>query len=57
MKLKFFLALILVVLLCGCSLLSQGDEEASFLVDASGCDVASPLSKERKRGILPRSEA
>ena len=28
MKLKFFLALILVVFLGGCSLLSQGDEEA-----------------------------
>ena len=45
MKLKFFLALILVVLLGGCSLLSQDDEEASFLADASRCDVASPLSK------------
>lgn len=30
MKLKFFPALILVVLLCGCSLLSQGDEEGSI---------------------------
>lgn len=46
MKLKFFLVLILVVLLGGCSLLSQGDEEASFLADASGCDVASSLNKE-----------
>ena len=45
MKLKFFLALILVVLLGGCSLLSQDDEEAPFLADASRCDVASPLSK------------
>nr|WP_315084312.1 hypothetical protein [uncultured Campylobacter sp.] len=47
MKLKFFSALILVVLLCGCSLLSQGDEEAPFLADASRCNVASPLSKEQ----------
>ena len=39
MKLKFFLALILVVLLGGCSLLSQDDEEAPFLADASRCDV------------------
>ena len=45
MKLKFFPVLILVVLLCGCSLLSQNDEEAPFLADASRCDVASPLSK------------
>ncbi|WP_297917047.1 hypothetical protein [uncultured Campylobacter sp.] len=47
MKLKFFLALILVVLLGGCSLLSRDDEEAPFLADASRCDVASPLSKEQ----------
>lgn len=47
MKLKFFSALILVVLLCGCSLLSQNDEEASFLADASICDVASSLNKEQ----------
>ncbi|WP_297903857.1 hypothetical protein [uncultured Campylobacter sp.] len=47
MKLKFFPSLILVVLLGGCSLLSQGDEEASFLADASGCDVASSLNKEQ----------
>ena len=47
MKLKFFSALILVVLLCGCSLLSQGDEEALFLADASRCDVASSLNKEQ----------
>lgn len=47
MKLKFFSALILVVLLGGCSLLSQDDEEAPFLADASRCDVASPLSKEQ----------
>lgn len=47
MKLKFFLALILVVLLGGCSLLSQGDDEASFLEDASRCNVASSLNKEQ----------
>lgn len=47
MKLKFFLALILVVLLGGCSLLSQDDEEAPFLADASRCDVTSSLSKEQ----------
>ncbi|AKT92277.1 hypothetical protein [Campylobacter gracilis] len=47
MKLKFFLALILVVLLGGCSLLSQGDEEASLVADASRCDVANSLSKEQ----------
>lgn len=47
MKLKFFLALILVVLLGGCSLLPQGDEEAPFLADASRCDVANPLNKEQ----------
>ena len=47
MKLKFFLALILVVLLGGCSTLSQDGKEAPFLADASRCDVANPLSKER----------
>lgn len=50
MKLKFFLALILVVLLGGCSLLPQGDEEAPFLADASRCDVASsPNMKQPNR--------
>ena len=50
MKLKFFSALILVVLLCGCSLLPQGDEEAPFLADASRCDVASsPNMKQPNR--------
>ena len=47
MKLKFFSALILVVLLCGCSTLSQDGKEALFATGASRCDVASPLSKER----------
>ncbi|WP_298788808.1 hypothetical protein [uncultured Campylobacter sp.] len=50
MKLKFFLALILVVLLGGCSLLPQDDEEAPFLADASKCDVASsPNMKQPNR--------
>ena len=56
MKLKFFLALILVVLLGGCSLLSQGDEEAPFLADASRCDVASPLSKEQSNRCAKRQK-
>ena len=56
MKLKFFLALILVVLLEGCSLLSQDDEEASFLADASRCDVASPLSKEQSNRCAKRQK-
>ena len=56
MKLKFFLALISVVLLGGCSLLSQGDEEAPFLADASRCDVASPLSKEQSNRCAKRQK-
>ena len=56
MKLKFFLALILVVLLGGCSLLSQDDEEAPFLADASRCDVASPLSKEQSNRCAKRQK-
>ena len=56
MKLKFFLALILVVLLCGCSLLPQGDEEAPFLADASRCDVANPLSKEQLNRCAKRQK-
>lgn len=56
MKLKFFLALILVVLLGGCSLLSQGDEEAPFLADASRCNVASPLSKEQPNHCAKRQK-
>lgn len=56
MKLKFFLALILVVLLGGCSLLSQDDEEALFLADASRCDVASPLSKEQPNRCVKRQK-
>lgn len=57
MKLKFFLALILVVLLGGCSLLSQGgDEEAPFLADASRCDVANPPSKEQPNRCAKRQK-
>ena len=47
MKLKFLSALILVVLLCGCSTLSQDGKEALFATGASGCDVASSLNKEQ----------
>lgn len=56
MKLKFFPALILAVLLCGCSLLSQDDEEAPFLADASRCDVANPLSKEQLNRCAKRQK-
>ena len=56
MKLKFFLALILVVLLGGCSLLPQGDEEAPFLADASRCDVANPLNKEQPNRCAKRQK-
>ena len=47
MKLKFFSALILVMLLCGCSTLSQGDEEAWFATGANRCDIASSLNKDQ----------
>lgn len=56
MKLKFSLALILVVLLGGCSLLSQDDEEAPFLADASRCDVANPLNKEQPNRCAKRQK-
>ena len=56
MKLKFFLALILVVLLGGCSLLSRDDEEAPFLADASRCDVTSSLSKEQLNRCAKRQK-
>lgn len=56
MKLKFFPSLILVVLLGGCSLLSQDDEEAPFLADASRCDVANPLSKEQLNRCAKRQK-
>ena len=50
MKLKFFSALILVVLLCGCSPLSQDGKEALFATGASRCDVASsPNMKQSNR--------
>ncbi len=56
MKLKFFSALILVVLLGGCSLLPQGDEEAPFLADANRCDVASSLNKEQPNRCAKRQK-
>ena len=56
MKLKFSLALILVVLLGGCSLLSHGDEEASLVADASRCNVANPLSKEQSNRCAKRQK-
>lgn len=56
MKLKFFLALISVVLFSGCSLLSQGDEEGPLVADASRCDVASPLSKEQPNRCAKRQK-
>ena len=56
MKLKFFPSLILVVLLGGCSLLPQGDEEAPFLADASRCDVANPLNKEQPNRCVKRQK-
>nr|WP_314379930.1 hypothetical protein [uncultured Campylobacter sp.] len=56
MKLKFFPSLILVVLLGGCSLLSQNDEEALFLADASRCDVISSLNKEQSNRCAKRQK-
>ena len=56
MKLKFFSALILVVLLCGCSTLSQDGKEASLVADANRCDVASPLSKEQSNRCAKRQK-
>jgi len=49
-KLKFLSALILVVLLCGCSMFSQDGKEALFATGASRCDVASsPNMKQPNR--------
>ena len=56
MKLKFSSALILVVLLCGCSPLSQDGKEAPFLADASRCDVASSLNKEQSNRCAKRQK-
>lgn len=47
MKLKFFLALALLMIFCGCSPLSQGDEEALFATGANRCDIASSLNKKQ----------
>jgi len=56
MKLKFFLALILVILFSGCSLLLQNDEEAPFLADASRCDIISSLNKEQSNRCAKRQK-
>ena len=56
MKLKFLSALILVVLLCGCSTLSQDSKEALFATGASGCDVASSLNKEQPNRCVKRQK-
>ncbi|WP_298061811.1 hypothetical protein [uncultured Campylobacter sp.] len=56
MKLKFFLALILVVLLCGCSPLSQDGKEALFATGASRCDVASSLNKKQPNRCAKRQK-
>nr|WP_314118537.1 hypothetical protein [uncultured Campylobacter sp.] len=56
MKLKFFSALILVVLLCGCSTLSQDGKEALFATGASGCDVSSSLNKEQPNRCVKRQK-
>lgn len=56
MKLKFFSALILVASLCGCSTLSQGDEEALFATGANRCDIASSLNKEQPNRCAKRQK-
>lgn len=56
MKLKFFLALILVVLLGGCSTLSQDGKDALFSTGASGCDVASSLNMEQSNRCAKRQK-
>lgn len=56
MKLKFLSALILVVLLCGCSMFSQDGKEALFATGASRCDVANPLSKEQLNRCTKRQK-
>ena len=56
MKLKFFSALILVVLLCGCSTFSQDGKDALFAIGASGCDVASSLNKEQPNRCAKRQK-
>lgn len=56
MKLKFFSALILVALLCGCSTLSQDGKEALFATGASRCDVASSLNKKQPNRCAKRQK-
>lgn len=56
MKLKFFSALILVVLLCGCSTLSQDGKEALFATGANRCDIASSLKVEQPNRCAKRQK-
>ena len=56
MKLKFFSALILVVLLCGCSTFSQDGKDALFATGANRCDVASSLNKEQPNRCVKRQK-
>jgi len=55
-KLKFFSALILVVLLCGCSTLSQDGKEALFATGANRCDIASSPNKEQPNRCAKRQK-
>ena len=56
MKLKFLSALILVVLLCGCSTLSQDGKDALFATGANRCDIASSLNKEQPNRCAKRQK-
>lgn len=56
MKLKFFSALILVVLLCDCSTLSQDGKDALFATGANRCDIASSLNKEQPNRCAKRQK-
>lgn len=56
MKLKFFPALILVILFSGCSTLSQDSKEALFATGANRCDVASSLNKEQPNRCVKRQK-
>ena len=56
MKLKFLLALALLMLFCGCSTLSQDGKDALFSTGASGCDVASSLNMEQSNRCAKRQK-
>ena len=56
MKLKFFLALALLMIFCGCSPLSQGDEEALFATGENRCDIASSLNKKQPNRCAKRQK-